>query len=187
MKKILITAVVFAAALMVSCTPGERGGVIISDDGGNFGEDETQDAAHSSEIVVYVTGAVVSPGVYTLYEGDRIYQLIDMAGGFRDDAAQGAVNLAEVLSDGQQINICTAEEYESEKEAAKEAGSGLVNINTATKEELMTLPGIGEAKADLIISYRNTQGSFKNAEDIKNISGIKDGVYSRIKDYICIE
>ena len=178
MKKILITAVVFAAALMVSCTPGERGGVIISDDGGNFGEDETQDAAHSSEIVVYVTGAVVSPGVYTLYEGDRIYQLIDMAGGFRDDAAQGAVNLAEVLSDGQQINICTAEEYESEK---------LVNINTATKEELMTLPGIGEAKADLIISYRNTQGSFKNAEDIKNISGIKDGVYSRIKDYICIE
>ncbi len=186
MKRILVMAVVVTAALMVSCTSKGTEVAVAENDVSSSGEYEETDE-DSREIVVYVTGAVVNPGVYTLTLGDRIYQLVEMAGGFTDDAAQGAVNLAEQLSDGEQITIYTAEEYESEREDKAAESSGLVNINTATKEQLMTLPGIGEAKADLIISYRSAQGNFKSTEDIKNISGIKDGVYSRIKDYICTE
>ena len=84
------------------------------------------------------------------------------------------------------------EEYKSEYqvtsvyEGTKSQTGGLININTATKEQLVTLPGIGESRAEDIIRYRSEQGSFKSIEDIKNVSGIKDGAFGKIKDYICV-
>ena len=94
------------------------------------------------------------------------------------------------MSDGQMVRVPTKEEAqygaESAEGGAKETDSGLVNINTADAGELMTLPGIGASKAESILSYRREQGSFASVEEIMNITGIKEGVYSKIKDYITV-
>ncbi len=197
MRNFLMFAMIFTSLTMCAC--GNKG--LLTDATGTevVMADETEpsetadtvgaDAEESSaaRIVVYVTGAVNVPGVYELRSGDRIYQAIDMAGGMTDDAADGAINLAELITDGQQITVYTEDELEEVQIAEQESKSGLVNINTATSEELCTLPGIGEAKASSIIAYREQNGAYSSIEDIKNISGIKDGVYSKIKDYICVK
>jgi competence protein ComEA len=143
----------------------------------------------SGEIFVYVCGAVKDPGVYELKAGDRIYEAIDMAGGFSEDACEEAINLADEASDAQMIWVPTVEEaaeggLSQTGDDEGQADDGLIDINSATAAELMTLPGIGQSKADSIISYRDANGSFARPEDIMNVDGIKEGVYNRIKDSI---
>ena len=142
-------------------------------------------------IYVYVCGAVARPGVYELEEGSRAYQAIEMAGGLLESADREYVNQAELLSDGQKLYIPTRDEISAgtlteNVNAADASASGKVNINKATKDELMTLPGIGESKADRILEYRGASGRFNSVEDIKNVQGIKDGVYDKIKDKITV-
>ena len=136
----------------------------------------------SGKCFVQVSGAVNSPGVYELSGEPRIFHAILMAGGLREDAEVSSLNQAEKISDGQKIVIKTRDE--AAMEAAVSADDGKVNINTADAKTLMTLPGIGESKANSIIKYRESKGSFNSIEDIKNISGIKDGVYNKIADSI---
>ena len=136
----------------------------------------------SGKYFVQVSGAVNSPGVYELSGEPRIFHAILMAGGLREDADVSSLNQAEKISDGQKIVIKTRDE--AAMEAATSADDGKVNINTADAKTLMTLPGIGESKANSIIKYRESKGSFNSIEDIKNISGIKDGVYNKIADSI---
>jgi len=136
----------------------------------------------SGKCFVQVSGAVNSPGVYELSGEPRIFHAILMAGGLREDADVSSLNQAEKISDGQKIVIKTRDE--AAMEAATSADDGKVNINTADAKTLMTLPGIGESKANSIIKYRESKGSFNSIEDIKNISGIKDGVYNKIADSI---
>ena len=136
----------------------------------------------SGKYFVQVSGAVNSPGVYELSGEPRIFHAILMAGGLREDAEVSNLNQAEKISDGQKIVIKTRDE--AAMEAATSADDGKVNINTADAKTLMTLPGIGESKANSIIKYRESKGSFNSIEDIKNISGIKDGVYNKIADSI---
>ena len=168
---------------------------------------ETND---SQSFVVYVSGYVNNPGVYELSAGSRVIDAIDAAGGYSKEAYDHYLNLASLISDGQMIYVPSEEEVESgsiERGVASGAdgsgvggvtggngggnggnssGSGaLVNINQASKEELMTLPGIGESKADKIIAYREANGRFNSPEGIMEISGIKDGLYNKIKDKIC--
>lgn len=165
---------------------------------------ETND---SQSFVVYVSGYVNNPGVYELSAGSRVIDAIDAAGGYSKEAYDNYLNLASLISDGQMIYVPSEEEVESgsiERGVASGAdgsgvggvtggngggnssGSGaLVNINQASKEELMTLPGIGESKADKIIAYREENGRFSTPEGIMEISGIKDGLYNKIKDKIC--
>ena len=165
---------------------------------------ETND---SQSFVVYVAGYVNNPGVYELKEGSRIIDAIDSAGGYSKEAYENYLNLASLIADGQMIYVPSEEEIEYgsiERGVASGAdgsgvggvtggngggnssGSGaLVNINQASKEELMTLPGIGESKADKIIAYREENGRFSTPEGIMEISGIKDGLYNKIKDKIC--
>lgn len=144
-------------------------------------------------IAVHVCGAVVSPGVYLIEDGARVVQAIEAAGGVCDDAMQDYLNLAETVKDGGKIYVPTKEEVlTGDVQAGTDntaAGETVlcVNINTATKSELMQLPGIGESKADSIIAYREEHGYFKSAEDIMLINGIKEAVYSRIKDYIKVK
>ena len=140
------------------------------------------------EIYVYVCGAVVSPGVYTLASGSHVFEALEMAGGLRDDAAVDAVNQAERLTDGEQLKVPTKDEAAAELTITQSAeeDDGRININTATAEELTGLKGIGESRANDIIEYRNEHGSFKDIEDIKNVTGIKAGLYAKIKDYIKI-
>lgn len=127
-------------------------------------------------IYVYVCGHVRTPGVYPLSEGSRLYQAVDMAGGILSEGDMTRINLAAPLEDGQKIYIPSQEEAETMLEMEKTPDTsedtaygisdGRVNINQASKEVLMTLPGIGEAKADAILAYRQTEGAFKNTEDL---------------------
>lgn len=137
---------------------------------------------NTESIFVYVCGAVNKPGVYELPQGSRLYEAIETAGGFREDAAVTAMNQAKVLEDEE--TICVPTKDEAAKRQASEDGK--INLNTATKAELMTLNGIGEARADSIIKYREEQGKFRTIEDLKQIDGIKDGLFEKIKDSITV-
>lgn len=143
---------------------------------------EVHEEEIKNSIYVFVCGAVNNPGVYEVSEGSRAFEVIEAAGGFTAEAADYVVNQAEVLKDETKLYIPTIEEVEEQSSS----GSGKVNINFATKEELMTLPGVGEAKANQIIQYRNENGSFVRIEDIMLISGIKEGLFEKIKEYITI-
>ena len=139
----------------------------------------------ASEIRVYVCGAVEKPGVVSLLEGSRAEDALAAAGGFSENARRDYVNLAEWVTDGQKLYFPTLEEAESLIE--QESGNGLVNINTADVDTLCTLPGIGEARAKDIIAYRETHGAFVSCEDIMQVSGIKNSVYSKISDMITVK
>ena len=146
-------------------------------------EQQTEQMSEETDtIFVYVCGAVVCEGVYELPQGARAYEAVEMAGGFREDAATSAINQAKVLQDATQLYVPTKEEAQFHE--GQEAGK--VNINLASKEELMTLPGVGQAKAESIIQYREEQGDFATIEDLMQISGIKEGLFEKIKDLITI-
>lgn len=154
---------------------------------------------------VHICGAVKAPGVYELSQGSRIYQAVEMAGGFLSEADQSFLNLAQPVADGMKITVWTRQEaetaaqgqgialpgtengYPKEANAAEESETKTkVNINTAGKEELMTLRGIGASRAEDIIAYREKHGSFQKIEDIMKVSGIKDAAFEKIKDDITV-
>ena len=153
---------------------------------------------------VHVCGAVKSPGVYELTADSRLFEAIQMAGGLTEEAAGEALNQAELVEDGSRIYVPTKEEAETgmkndgtfaeNTDAGRNGGAdgadisgtadGKVNINTAGKDELMTLSGIGEAKADAVIRYREAHGRFQKIEDLMGVEGIKEGVFQKVKDQI---
>ncbi len=140
-------------------------------------------------VIVYVTGAVKCPGVYEIGGNMRISDAIAAAGGFRKNAARDYLNLAALVLDGDMITVPTRKEVTEDTPGVSCNSSDsvpLVNINTAARDELMTLSGIGEAKADAIIAYRQENGNFKSKEELMQISGIKEGVYSRVSEYITV-
>ena len=161
---------------------------------GKTSEDSSPKASAAAEVYVDVDGAVVKPGVYRLKGGARVSQAIDAAGGFSEKANQTAWNLAEVLQDGMQVYIPSKDEAKEALNEEQSLGKDLsasqkedtVNINTASKEELMTLPGIGESRADAVIACREEKGSFTSIEGIKDAAGIGDGIFNRIKDLITV-
>ncbi len=164
----------------------------------------------SETIFVYVCGAVEKPGVVELPRGSRIADAIAAAGGLLANADTRLVNQARLLADGEQITILTNAEAEAllgddPKERAKrllgksadetkeegvgsstQGTGGKVSLNHADLTTLMTLPGIGEAKARAIIEYRETYGAFASIEDVQNVPGIKGSVYSKIKDLVSL-
>ena len=145
---------------------------------------EGEPSASATPVYIHVYGEVKKPGVYTFAWEPRVCDVIEKAGGFTKKADQTSLNLAMSVSDGTQVVV---EKKGKDKQSSKEESAEddkRVNLNSATKEELMTIPGIGESKATQIISYREEQGRFQKPEDIMNISGIKEGVFNRIKDYI---
>lgn len=145
-------------------------------------------------VYIYVCGAVALPGVYSLEQGSRLYEAVELAGGLTADADENCLNMARQVIDGEQVVILTQEEALALKEAGKytdpsgEAAqdSGLVNINTATVTELTTVSGIGAGRAQAIVDYREKYGSFGSIDEIKKVDGIKDGLFSKIKDKITI-
>lgn len=154
-------------------------------------KEEETDAEEAADCAVYVCGAVVMPGVYVLPAGSRICEAVSAAGGMQENAAYESVNQAEEIQDGQMIVVLTKEELQEgqvleDGTRQQDTADDRVNLNTATKTQLMTLPGIGEAKADSIIAYREKNGGFSSIEDIKKIEGIKEGVFSKIKDSIAV-
>jgi competence protein ComEA len=131
-------------------------------------------------LTVYVSGAVATPGVYSLPEGSRVDAAIQAAGGFIPGAEPESINLAALLEDGQQIDV-------SGIVSTSHVNAGRVNINTATVSELDALPGIGPTTAQMIVDYRLQHGLFQIIQDIQNVPGIGPATYDRIKDYITLE
>ncbi|MBR4026391.1 MAG: helix-hairpin-helix domain-containing protein, partial [Lachnospiraceae bacterium] len=159
----------------------------------------------ASLIYIYICGEVQVPGVYTLKEGSRVYDAIWAAGGFTKQAATDYWNQAMILTDSDMIYVPTKEEakdrtplssstlenqnldFNQNNKTDTETGSTTghkININTASKEELMEIPGVGESKALSILAYRKEHGAFSTVEEIKEVSGIKDGVFQKMKEYI---
>lgn len=147
-------------------------------------------------IWVYVCGEVAAPGVYELREGDRITHAIEAAGGLTEAAGQVYLNQAAHLTDGQKIYVPSKEEEQSlskelspsdtaDGQTAKDTGK--VNLNTATKAELLSLNGIGESRAEAILAYREASGGFGKIEDLKKVDGIKDGIFQKIREQITVE
>lgn len=153
-------------------------------------EAKPQKEEETDIIYVQVSGAVNHPGVYELPLGSRVFQALELAGGMTQEAQEKSINQAQTLEDGQMIWVPTVEEAAALPEQQPESlakDDGKVNLNTATKEELQTLPGIGEAKAQSIVAWREEHGSFTQIEDIMKIEGIKEGVFSKIKDSVKVQ
>ena len=170
-----------------------------SEDGSmSAGATKNTEEPAAGQICVFVCGAVMNEGVCYLSEGSRVIDAVNAAGGYREDADRTYVNQAEYVYDAERVSIPTVAEAEVLRAEARtvpavpeqdggQTGSGLININTASKSELMQIPGIGESKAERIISYRENHGRFGSAEEIQNVSGIGSGIYEGLKDYITVE
>ena len=197
-KHIVVLGLVCSFCLTVGCNSLEP---VEIDKSGMVEETTSYDAAESLEydsassdscasdtVFVYVCGAVKNTGLYELKSGSRIGDAIDAAGGFIKSSDRDALNLAEILTDGSKIMVPKKSDKAKEELSNVEdsTDSGLVNINTADVNELTTLTGIGEARAKAIIDYREQHGSFNRIEDIMNVPGIKEAMFSRIKDSISV-
>lgn len=136
---------------------------------------------------MHVCGQVKEPGVYQLPVGARIYDAVQLAGGLTEEAFEEAVNLAKTVADGEQIRIPDRTEAESSFLKEQQTESGLVNLNTATKEQLMTLTGIGESRAKDIIAYREEHGNFQSIEDVMKVPGIKEAAFAKIEKDIAVK
>lgn len=214
-KLLIILVLIVISGFLYSCSRENRGseipiedvgensageGIDDNDSGRNESEGNISDGLEDSSsnledtrkyICVHITGYVVNPGVYHIAEGARIYEIVQLAGGFLPEADESYLNLASVVFDGQKLQVLSKEEAATAKpfisQTDNETTSKLININTASKEELMQLPGIGESRAFSIIAYREKNGGFNDIKDIMNISGIKEAAFEKIKDYICTE
>lgn len=165
----------------------------------NQTENTTEENNNQEKIVIHITGAICNEGIYELEENSRIADAVKMAGGLKEDADLKQINLAYVLEDGIKINIPSKNESTNEasnntenyitKEnlnSSNNAKTSKVNINSATQTELETLPGIGPSTALKIINYRKEKGKFNKIEDIKNVNGIGENKFNKIKEFIKI-
>lgn len=156
---------------------------------------EDTETAEQKKAFVYVCGAVNDPGVYEVESDSRVFEAIELAGGVTAEAVPELIDQARVVTDGERIYVPNREEAENggtEGLGTEVTGisdgneKGKININTAGKDELMELTGIGEAKAESILRYREEQGGFQSIEELMQIEGIKEGVFNKIKDDITI-
>lgn len=164
------------------------------------------------KIKVDIKGMVINPGVYEIEKSSRVIDIINLAGGLIEGADTDSINLSKIVSDEDVIIIYSNDDYNKIKEEYEKKidychsddndscvedvvsinnkddnannGNSIININEASIDELTTLPSIGEAKAKKIIEYRQINGEFNSIEEIKNISGIGDNIFEKIKDYI---
>ena len=155
-------------------------------------------------VIIHITGSVKNPGIVKLKEGSRIEDAIEAAGGLTENADITKVNLAYIVEDGTKIKIPSASEEDIGDDDIIDSKSGdniiieentissnnstqTININKATDKEFETLPGIGPSLASKIIEYRNQNGKFGSIEDIKNVNGIGDSKYEKIKNLITVK
>ncbi|MCY9137077.1 helix-hairpin-helix domain-containing protein [Peribacillus frigoritolerans] len=162
-------------------------------------EQSVNESAAEPEIIkVDVKGAVKSPGIFTAQAGDRVIDLISSAGGFTEKADTDKVNFAKIIEDQMVIyvpeigqedkgNLENIQVGTSGDAVTKGTSGGLVNLNTATQEDLQTLTGIGPSKADAILEYRETVGKFKEVDELKQVTGIGDKTFERLRDSISVK
>lgn len=172
--------------------------------------DQSQSTTKNQTITVDVKGAVVHPGVVTMQADQRVDAVLKKVGGAKKEADLNQVNLAHRLVDqmliyipakGEEVQVNSpvlvsneqpgegeTQETQAETEATADSTTGpKVNLNSATKEQLTQLNGIGDKKADQIIAYRQEHGNFKSPEDLKNVSGIGDKIFAALADQIIVQ
>lgn len=176
--------------------------IVLKDDISEVG---TSEVINNNSIFVDVKGAVKKPGVYELTSDDKVIDAINVAGGLASNAVTYNINLSKKLTNEMVIYVFTKKELTTTSVTIKsdteckcevvevnncvksdEEDKSKVNINSAGKDELTSLSGIGDAKAEAIIDYRNENGLFKSIEDILNVSGISSNLYEKIKDSITV-
>jgi competence protein ComEA len=149
------------------------------------------DIEGEDSVFVDVKGSVKKPGLYKVKRGERLKFVIDRAGGFTAEADVKLINLAVKVTDEMLIYVPEIGEVQSEIPVIQGEQGGSdetkINLNSATLEEFETLPGIGPAKAATFVQYRDENGPFNKIEDIKNISGIGDKTFEKLKDYIFVQ
>ena len=208
-KKVIIIVAIILALLLIVCFFGIRKN--LSDDSKVYASKEnevcelttTEEIPH--EFYVDIKGAVKKPGVYKVSEKNIVKDVIDMAGGLKSTAVTSNINLSKKVTSEMVIYVYTKSELTTAKttkiisdekilittEPVKDESNSdqntrkLININVASKTELMTIPNIGESKADSIIIYR-TENKFNKIEDIMNVSGIGESVFAKIKEFITV-
>lgn len=202
MKRKIYLFLLLGTLLIIMCACKKKDAVIVTASDNEVAEvtevyEEIEaDRTEPVSLLIHICGAVSNPGVYELSEGDRICHAVEKAGGFTTRADQNYLNQAQKLTDGMRIYIPTQEEtalaaedifpISDDLQRAKENESCLININTATLEQLCNLPGIGEGKAQSIIAYREEKGSYTSIEEIMNVEGIKEGLFEKIRDRITV-
>ena len=159
----------------------------------------SQQSSQPDKIYVDLKGAVKHPGVYALDQGSRVFDLLEMAGGLTEDAAERALNQAQLLVDQQSLYVPTIEEWQADSQGPQanvvrsqaplvsSPNSGKVNINQADLAQLETLPGIGAKKAQAIIDYRTANGSFHSLEDLGKVKGIGPKMLEKLKDLVIFQ
>lgn len=148
------------------------------------------------KIFVHIIGAINMPGIIEASKEARLYEIVELAGGLKEDADETLINLASKVEDGEKIIIPYKETSSTSNlnkkinelyDKSTSSNSGKININIASIEELKTLAGIGQSTAEKIIDYRNEVSKFDKIEDIKNVSGIGDSKFNSIKDKIVVK
>lgn len=192
MALVIVAVVAFCGGNLYQEWRAEGEGLTLVQEDATAGETAADSAAPenaSGEVVVHVAGAVSSPGVYTLPADSRVDDAVRAAGATAD-ADLSQLNLAQKLADGQKITVPAAGETPAPADNAAPSDSSqsgaLVNINTATQEELETLPSIGEVRAQAIIAYREEHGGFRTTDELMEVSGIGEKIFADISPHITV-
>lgn len=199
------TGVIETAVGSAAVSEGTDGGETGPDERAASGGESVQQSESATLVHVHVCGAVKKSGVYLLPEHSIVEDAIRAAGGVLKDGAVDYLNLAGTISEGDKIYVPYLKDVEEpcgvvlqpssgsgaqtgqgEENSAGSGTDALVNINTADSTLLMTLPGIGQTRADAVIAYREANGNFQKIEDIMKVSGIKEGAFNKIRDLITV-
>lgn len=179
--KIIILAIILISSLIIKCTAKPNTKVIADD---NKNKDVKTEKIEDN-IVIDISGEIKNPGIYKMKGRVRLYEIIDKAGGLKEEANINSINQARYVKDGEKIIIPSSRNSQGMDKESISNENNLVNINTASKEELLKLPGIGEVTAEKIINYRDNN-NFTKIEDLKNVNGIGTATYNKLKDLICV-
>ena len=193
MALVIVAVVAFCGGNLYQEWRAEGEGLTLVKEEAVAGEEAAASASEetpaSGEVVVHVAGAVSAPGVYTLPADSRVDDAVRAAGATAD-ADLSQLNLAQKLADGQKITVPAAGETPAPVDNAAPSDSSqsgaLININTATQEELETLPSIGEVRAQAIIAYREEHGGFRTTDELMEVSGIGEKIFADIAPHITV-
>lgn len=192
MALVIVAVIAFCGGNLYQEWRAEGEGLTLVQEDATAGETAADSAAPenaSGEVVVHVAGAVSSPGVYTLPADSRVDDAVRAAGATAD-ADLSQLNLAQKLADGQKITVpvagATPADGSSAATTADSDNGGLININTATQEELESLPSIGEVRAQAIITYREEHGGFRTTDELMEVSGIGEKIFADIAPHITV-